>query len=138
MNEYRNRNTGAILTETQLRAAVNIMLPAVLDQVTLDALDIDPVLPSPAPDLEPGQTALRNGAVLVSGKWFYSWTVDSISAAELARIRADEIAVNNAPILAALEAIDARSIRPLRAGDQEKLDELEAEAVLLRNQLLKA
>lgn len=38
-------------------------------------------------------------------------------------------------ILAELEAIDFKSIRPLRAGDQARVDELEAQAVALRAEL---
>jgi hypothetical protein len=41
----------------------------------------------------------------------------------------------NAPILAALADIDARSIRPLRAGDKAALAELEKQAQDLRAQL---
>lgn len=138
MSEYRLRNTGVILPEQKLRASVNVMLPAVLDEVTLDTLGADAVLPSPAPPISEVQTALRNGAVMFAGQWFYSWTVTSLTAAEIERIRADEIAVNNGPILAALKEIDARTIRPLREGNQEKLAELEAEAAALRLNLMKA
>lgn len=138
MNEYRMRNTGAIFTEQQLRASVNVMLPAILDAVTLGGINADPVLPAAAPDLQDGQTALRNGAVQVAGKWFYSWTVTSMSAADIALLRADEIAVHNAPIMSALKAIDDRSIRPLREANQSIIDELEAEAAALRGTLKKA
>ena len=42
----------------------------------------------------------------------------------------------NAPIIAMLELIDAKSIRALRVNDAERLAELEAEAVVLRGQLV--
>lgn len=42
----------------------------------------------------------------------------------------------NAPILAALVAIDAKSIRPLREGDTVRVAALEAQAVALRATLI--
>ena len=44
---------------------------------------------------------------------------------------------HNAPILAALEAIDAKSVRPLREGNVQRVSALEAEAAALRAQLVK-
>jgi len=43
----------------------------------------------------------------------------------------------NAPILAQLEVIDAKSIRPLREGDIARVAALEAQAAALRLQLMK-
>lgn len=42
----------------------------------------------------------------------------------------------NKPIYDALDALDLKTIRPLRAGDMQKVEELEAQAVALRAQLL--
>ena len=44
---------------------------------------------------------------------------------------------HNAPILAALAAIDAKSIRALREGDAARIASLAAEAIALRLQLRK-
>lgn len=44
---------------------------------------------------------------------------------------------HNAPILAALQAIDAKTIRPLRENDAARIAELEQKAKELRNQLMK-
>lgn len=44
---------------------------------------------------------------------------------------------HNAPILAALAAIDAKTIRPLREGDTTRVAALEAQAAALRAQLMK-
>lgn len=44
---------------------------------------------------------------------------------------------HNAPILAALAAIDAKTIRPLREGDTARVAALDAEAASLRAQLIK-
>lgn len=43
----------------------------------------------------------------------------------------------NAPILAALEEIDAKTIRPLREGETARVAELAAQAAALRAQLRK-
>lgn len=48
-----------------------------------------------------------------------------------------EIFAHNAPILAMLAAIDAKSIRPLREGDAARVAMYEAEAAALRSQLRK-
>lgn len=52
----------------------------------------------------------------------------SPTAAEIAAAR-------KAEILAALSALDAKSIRPLREGDTARVDTLEAQASLLRAEL---
>ena len=44
----------------------------------------------------------------------------------------------NAPILAQLEALDAKSVRPLREGDSIRVAQLEQQAAELRAQLRKA
>lgn len=46
-------------------------------------------------------------------------------------------AEHNAPILAALEALDAKSIRPLREGDTARVASLEQQAAALRLTLRK-
>lgn len=44
---------------------------------------------------------------------------------------------HNAPILAQLEVLDAKSIRPLREGDTVRVAAIEAQAAALRAQLMK-
>jgi hypothetical protein len=46
-------------------------------------------------------------------------------------------AEHNAPILLELQQIDAKSIRALREGNQERITALESQAVALRSQLRK-
>ena len=43
----------------------------------------------------------------------------------------------NAPILAELDRLDAKSIRPLRVGDNERVAALESQAAALRLKLRK-
>ena len=50
MSEYRNRSSGEIKTDSQLRAEnKNMSLPKAWNSSVHDALNVDPVLVSPAP-----------------------------------------------------------------------------------------
>jgi len=71
MSEYRNRTTGEVKTQGQWRAAnPNMSLPRVWKQATLDALDLDPVLKSPAATTTAYQTSVRDGVVQdANGNW---------------------------------------------------------------------
>ena len=76
MAEYRNRSSGEIKTDTELRAEnKNISFPKAWNSSVHDALGIDPVLEAPAP--EPSATyksVVRNGAVQDGkGNWVYAW-----------------------------------------------------------------
>lgn len=55
--------------------------------------------------------------------------------AEPVKTPAEIAAARKAEILAALSALDAKSIRPLREGDAARVDALEAEAMVLRAEL---
>jgi hypothetical protein len=77
MNEYRNRDTGEILTERQFRASYdNVAFPAVLNQYVFNTYRIDPVLAYPQPTITEFQSVLRDG-VKGDGKgnWFQAWKV---------------------------------------------------------------
>ena len=71
MSEYRNRTTGEVKTQGQWRAAnPNMSLPRVWKAATLDALDLDPVLRSPAATVGQYQTSARDGVEQdANGKW---------------------------------------------------------------------
>ena len=76
MAEYRNRSSGEIKTDTQLRAEnKNMSFPKAWNSSVHDALGVDPVLEAPAP--EPSATyksVVRNGAVEDGkGNWVYAW-----------------------------------------------------------------
>jgi hypothetical protein len=70
--ELRNRTTGALITDQQLRADnPNISFPQVLTPEIIDSFGYDPVLEGPQPTLVPPyQYAQRNGVVEVEGQWF--------------------------------------------------------------------
>ena len=71
MSEYRNRTTGEVKTQGQWRAAnPNMSLPRTWKAATLDALDLDPVLKSPAATVGQYQTSVRNGVEQdANGNW---------------------------------------------------------------------
>ncbi len=71
MSEYRNRTTGEVKTQGQWRSAnPNMSLPRVWKAATLDALDLDAVLRSPAATTTAYQTSARDGVVQdANGNW---------------------------------------------------------------------
>jgi hypothetical protein len=71
MAEYRNRTTGVVKTQGQWRQEfANTSLPRVWKEATLDALDLDPVLKSPAATVGAYQTSVRDGVEQdANGNW---------------------------------------------------------------------
>ena len=71
MSEYRNRTTGEVKTQGQWRAAnPNMSLPRVWKAATLDALNLDPVLRSPAATVGAYQVSVRDGVEQnANGDW---------------------------------------------------------------------
>ena len=71
MAEYRNRTTGEVKTQGQWRQEFsNMSLPRVWKAATLDALDLDPVLRSPAATVGAYQVSVRDGVVQdANGNW---------------------------------------------------------------------
>ena len=71
MGEYRERTTGEVKTQGQWRADfANMSLPRVWKAATLDALNLDPVLASPAATTTAYQTSVRDGVEQdANGNW---------------------------------------------------------------------
>lgn len=63
-------------------------------------------------------------------------TPDEISEIETRKANPDTSAINSA-VLAELEVIDSKSIRALREGNADRIQELEKQAAALRLQLIK-
>lgn len=136
MIQFRHKVSGDLLTEKQLRAThADKSLPAVLAGATLDLLNVDPVLQGPKPPCGVHQEIIFNGVTYEKGVWMTCWAVRNLPQEVVAERGAQEVALHNAPILQALQDIDARSIRALREGDQVRINALEAEAAALRSQL---
>lgn len=71
MGEYRERTTGEVKTQGQWRADFpNMSLPRLWKAATLDALNLDPVLASPAATTTAYQVSVRDGVEQDSnGNW---------------------------------------------------------------------
>lgn len=71
MAEYRNRTTGEVKTQSQWRMDFkNMSLPSVWADNVLDALDLDPILRSPAATVGDYQTSVRDGVEQdANGNW---------------------------------------------------------------------
>jgi len=71
VSEYRNRTAGVVKTQGQWRNEfANMSLPRVWKAATLDALDLDPVLKSPAATTTAYQTSVRDGVEQnANGDW---------------------------------------------------------------------
>ena len=82
MAEYRNRTTGEVKTQGQWRAAnPNMSLPRVWKAATLDALDLDPVLRSPAATVGDYQVSVRDGVVQdANGNWVENYVARDMFA----------------------------------------------------------
>lgn len=90
--ELRNRETGALITDQQLRADnPNTSFPEVLTPEIIDAFGYDPVLEGPQPTLiPPYQYAQRDGVVEVDGQWFTHYIAAEPDAEGKARMDAEQ------------------------------------------------
>ena len=79
MTEYRDRTTGELKSQGELRRDnPNMSLPKVWNELTFDALNVDPVLRAPKPTEGIGayQTVRRNGVTQDSlGNWVEAWEI---------------------------------------------------------------
>jgi hypothetical protein len=77
MSEYRNRLTGEVKTQGEIRRLMfNTSLPRVWTASVCDGLNIDPVLAAPAPIATGYTQAVRNGVVLDdNNNWVTGWSV---------------------------------------------------------------
>ena len=76
MSEYRNRTTGAVNTQGEIRRSMpNTSLPRVWTAAICDDLNIDPVLAAPAPEPTGDLKAVvRNGVTQdANGNWVEAW-----------------------------------------------------------------
>ena len=119
MSEYRNRTTGEVKTQGQWRAAnPNMSMPRVWKAATLDALDLDPVLRSPAATVGAYQYSARDGVEQdANGNWVEKYVARDMFAddAELGT-KAEQEAAYQA-------TLDARTAETNRATRDSKLTE---------------
>ena len=79
MTEYRDRTTGELKNQGQLRRDnPNMSFPKVWNEFTFDALNVDPVLRAPKPTDGIGayQTVRRNGVTQdANNNWVEAWEI---------------------------------------------------------------
>ena len=82
MGEYRNRTTGIVQSQGAWRNEfANMSLPRVWKAATLDALDLDPVLRSPAATVGDYQVSVRDGVVQdANGNWVENYVARDMFA----------------------------------------------------------
>ena len=124
MPEYRNRTSGEIKTDAELKAEnKNMSFPKVWGESTFDALNVDPVLESPKPAPSGDyKVVVRDGAVQDSnGNWVYAWTEQDM----FSEYEDDE--GNTVTVQAQKDAYDAANTAYLAAQERSKRDLLLAE-----------
>lgn len=121
MGEYRNRTTGEVKTQGQWRAAnPNMSLPRVWKAATLDALNLDPVLRSPAATVGAYQYSARDGVEQdANGNWVEKYVARDMFAddAELGTKAEQEAAYQ-----AGLDAATAEANRATRDAKLAETD----------------
>ena len=118
MGEYRNRTTGVVMTQGQVRAAnPNMSLPRTWKAATLDALNLDPVLRSPAATTTAYQNSVRDGVEQDSnGNWVEKYVARDMFADTTEDGVTTTKAEHEAAYQATLDAAVAASNRTKRDG----------------------
>ena len=116
MGEYRNRTTGEVKSQGEWRSAnPNMSLPRTWSSATLDLLDIDPVLASPAATTTAYQISVRDGVEQdASGNWVEKYVARDMFAATTVDGVTTTKAQHEAAYKAKLDAAAAESNRTTR------------------------
>lgn len=97
MAEYRIRETGAVVTESELRAMhPNTSFPYVLTEELVNDLGADVVFEGPQPTATKYQTVYRDGVEQIEGKWYTKYSVADMDDEAKAAVDAATIAANKA------------------------------------------
>lgn len=118
MAEYRNRTTGEVKTQGQWRAAnPNMSLPRTWKAATLDALNLDAVLRSPAATTGAYQVSVRDGVEQnANGDWVEKYVVRDMFQDTTEDGVTTTKAAHEAAYQATLDAATAASNRTKRDG----------------------
>jgi len=122
MAEYRDRTTGEIKSQGQLRKEnPNMSLPRVWNDNVHDALNVDPVLRSPAATVGDYQVSVRDGVVQdANGNWVENYVARDM----FADTTEDGVTTTKAEHEAAYQAtLDAATAERNRATRDSKLAE---------------
>lgn len=97
MAEYRIRETGAVVTESELRALhPYTSFPYVLTEELVNDLGADVVFEGPQASPTRYQVAYRDGVEQIEGKWYTKYAVADMDADTIAAVDAGTIAANKA------------------------------------------
>lgn len=97
MAEYRIRETGAVVTESELRALhPYTSFPYVLTEELVNDLGVDVVFEGPQPTATKYQVSYRDGVEQIEGKWYTKYAVADMDADTIAAVDAGTIAANKA------------------------------------------
>jgi hypothetical protein len=95
--EYRIRETGAVVTESELRALhPYTSFPYVLTEELVNDLGADVVFEGPQPTATKYQVSYRDGVEQIEGKWYTKYAVADMDADAIAAVDAGTIAANKA------------------------------------------
>jgi len=122
MSEYRERTTGEVKTQGEWRSAFkNMSLPKVWNSNVCDAMNIDPVLASPAATTTAYQTSVRDGVEQNSNK---DWVEKYVAQDMFADTTDDGVTTTKAEHEAAYQAtLDATTATANRSTRDSKLAE---------------
>jgi len=122
MSEYRERTTGEVKSQGEWRAAFpNMSLPKVWNSNVCDAMNIDPVLASPAATTSAYQTSVRDGVEQNSNK---DWVEKYVAKDMFADTTVDGVTTTKAEHEAAYQAtLDATTATNHRNTRDSKLAE---------------
>lgn len=115
MSEYRNKTTGEVLSQGQVRAAhPNTSLPRVWTSDTLSFLNVDPVLGGAHPTPSTYQRVERQGVEKIGDNWHEKWTCVEMFADTTEDGKTTTKAEHEAAYQATLDATAATSVRAER------------------------
>ena len=120
MGEYRERTTGEVKSQGEWRAVFkNMSLPQVWDSNVHDALNIDPVLPSPPATTTAYQTSVRDGVEQDSkGNWVEKYVAKDMFSSDDDGTKAEKEAAYQATLDAAT-ASNNRATRNIKLAETD-------------------
>jgi len=124
MSEYRERTTGEVKTQGEWRSAFkNMSLPKVWNSNVCDAMNIDPVLASPAATTSAYQTSVRDGVEQNSNKdWVEKYVAKDMFADTTVDGKTTTKAEHEAAYQATLDATTAEGHRSTRDSKLAETD----------------